>query len=182
MRVYGPRPVERQRRRPEVVQRPARQTQPVPERPPPPRDEPAPAPVAPKPDELEPAAKPQPIDSLPTDVEPSTGADVANVRTEGIEFPHPEYLRNIVSQVYRRWHRPSGSISLRAEVIFFIRRDGSMSNLRFTKRSGSFSFDLEAHGAIEAAANVGAFGPLPDEFGSDMLAVNFFFDPSSPGR
>ncbi len=180
--VAAPRPVEQQRRRPEIVERPARQTQAVPERPPRRRDDPPPVPVDPQPTDVEPAAKPQPVDSLPPDVKPSTGSDVANVKTEGIEFPYPEYLRNIVSQVYRRWHRPSGTVSLRAEVIFFIRRDGSMSNLRFTKRSGNFSFDLEAQGAIEASANAGAFGPLPAGFGSDVLAVNFFFDPTAPGR
>ncbi len=180
--VAAPRPVEQQRRRPEVVQRPARPTPAVPDRPRPERSEPVPVPPVAKPDDLEPAAKPQPLDSLAPDVEPSTGTDVANVKTEGVAFPYPEYLRNLVSQVYRRWHRPSGTISLRAEVIFFIRRDGSMTNLRFTRRSGNFSFDLEAQGAIEAAANAGAFGPLPGGFPSDVLAVNFFFDPSSPDR
>ncbi len=38
---------------------------------------------------------------------PSTGNDVATVSTEGIAFPFPEYLQNIVSQVLRRWQRPA---------------------------------------------------------------------------
>jgi hypothetical protein len=42
-------------------------------------------------------------------------------------------------------------------------------------RSGSFSFDLEAQGAIEAAS--GAFGPLPEGYVNDVLPVSFFFDP-----
>ena len=36
---------------------------------------------------------------------PSTGTDVATIKTPGLEFPYPEYLRNIVDQVYRRWDR-----------------------------------------------------------------------------
>ena len=174
--VAAPRPPERpQRRRPEVEQRPAEQT--VPTQPQPPRrQEPEPVPVEVQ-EETEPAPPTNP-DTLPPDVEPSTGADAATVNTAGVEFPFPEYLRNIVAQVHRRWQRPSGNVSLRAEVQFFIHTDGSVSNFRFVTRSGNFGFDLEAQGAIEAAANAGAFGPLPEGFGPSVLPVSFFFDPS----
>ena len=40
---------------------------------------------------------------------PSTGTDVATIKTPGLEFPYPEYLRNIVNQVYRRWDRDDGA-------------------------------------------------------------------------
>jgi outer membrane biosynthesis protein TonB len=101
------------------------------------------------------------------------------VKTSGVEFPYPQYLRNIVAQVYRRWQRPSGQASLRAEVLFFIHRDGSITSFQFVKRSGNFGFDLEAQGAIEAAANAAAFGPLPEGYVADVLPVTFFFDPST---
>jgi outer membrane biosynthesis protein TonB len=110
-------------------------------------------------------------------VTPSTGSDPATVEVEGLEFPYPEYLRNIVAQVYRRWERPGGNVSLKAEVFFLVHRDGSISNLRFVSRSGSFAFDLEAEGAVESAATAGAFGPLPEGFADDVLPVSFFFDP-----
>lgn len=173
--VAAPRPVPRQRRAPEVVQRPAEQT--VPTRPQPPRQQPpeeAPVVV----EESEPAPPSNP-DTLAPDVEPSTGSDPATVNTSGVDFPYPEYLRNIVAQVHRRWQRPSGNVSLRAEVQFLIRSDGSVTNFRFVTRSGNFGFDLEAQGAIEAAANSGAFGPLPEGFSAGVLPVSFFFDPSS---
>jgi protein TonB len=99
------------------------------------------------------------------------------VKIEGIAFPYPEYLRNIVAEVYRRWHRPLGDAALEAEILFFIHRDGSISNLQFIKRSGNFSFDLEAQGAIEAAGNARAFGPLPEGYPADVLPVSFFFNP-----
>src|SRR5438445_61643 len=91
---------------------------------------------------------------------PSTGNDVATVSTEGGEFPYPEYLQNIVSQVLRRWQRPLQSTPLEAEVSFFVHRDGSVTDLQFIRRSGNFAFDLEAQGAIEDAGK--AFGRLPD--------------------
>ena len=102
------------------------------------------------------------------------GTDVANIRTEGIEFPYPGYLENIVRQIALRFRPPRGS-PLKAEVMFLIRRDGTVSGFRFVQRSGSFTFDLEAQGAVESAAN--AFGPLPAGFQDDVLPVMFSFDP-----
>jgi protein TonB len=102
------------------------------------------------------------------------GTDVANIRTEGIDFPYPGYLENIVRQIALRFRPPRGS-PLKAEVMFLIRRDGSISGFRFMQRSGSFTFDLEAQGAVESAAS--AFGPLPSGFRDDVLPVMFSFDP-----
>jgi len=180
--VAAPRAQPEARRAPEVVERPPEQ--------------PAPAvPVAPRPQPRRPAATPTPAPPTPSTtprepsprttpqaeplpgVTPSTGSDPATVKVEGQEFPYPEYLRNIVAQVYRRWERPSGNVSLKAEVFFLVHRDGTISNLRFVSRSGSFAFDLEAQGAIEAAATSGGFGALPDGFADDVLPVSFFFDP-----
>ncbi|HET9385385.1 MAG TPA: TonB C-terminal domain-containing protein [Gemmatimonadales bacterium] len=106
---------------------------------------------------------------------PSTGNDVATVSTEGIAFPFPEYLSNIVSQVLRRWQRPGQSTPLEAEVSFFVHRDGSVTDLQFIRRSGNFTFDLEAQGAIEEAGRFKAFGMLPDGWTADVLFVRFYF-------
>lgn len=104
------------------------------------------------------------------------GADVANVRTEGIEFPFPAYLNNVVRQIALRF-KPADGSSLRAEVFFLLHRDGSVSSVRFQTRSGDYEFDLEAQGAIEAAAAARAFQPLPDGFPDDVLPIVFSFDP-----
>ena len=105
------------------------------------------------------------------------GTDVATIKTEGVEFPFPGYLQNLVSQVYRRWRPAPSSAALEAEVFFLVHRDGSVTDLQFTKRSGSFAFDLEAQGAVEAAARAGAFGRLPAGYGPDVLPVSFYFNP-----
>jgi len=104
-----------------------------------------------------------------------TGTDVATVRIEGIEFPFPGYLQNIVRQIALDF-RPRNPGALRAEVFFLIRRDGSVTGFRFVQRSGNYAFDLEAEAAVEAAA--ARFGPLPSAFGDDILPVSFSFDPS----
>ncbi|MDH5804514.1 MAG: TonB C-terminal domain-containing protein [Gemmatimonadota bacterium] len=179
--VAAPRPEPDQRKAPEMVERQAQETRPVDERTR--QENVTEAPPQSEPDierELAPRSTPE-EEPLPGE-EPSTGSDVATLTTSGVQFPFPEYLQNVVAQVYRRWQRPTGGERLRAEVLFFIRRDGSISNLQFVDRSGNFMFDIEAQGAIEAAANAGAFGPLPEGFAEDILPVSFFFDPASLGR
>ena len=104
------------------------------------------------------------------------GRDVARVRTGGVEFPFPGYLDNIVRQIALRFHPPRNAL-IRAEVMFLIRRDGSVADIHFVTRSGNFQFDLEAQGAIDQAGQVKAFGPLPSGFTDDVLPVIFSFDP-----
>jgi protein TonB len=106
-----------------------------------------------------------------------TGTDVASVKTEGIAFPYPGYLQNIVRQIALRFKPKASAQALRADVAFLIHRDGSVTGIRFVTRSGSYAFDLEAQGAVEAAASAGAFGPLPTGFPDDVLPVTFSFDP-----
>jgi len=104
------------------------------------------------------------------------GADVQSIKTEGIDFPFPGYLQNIVRQIALNFS-PKGNVgALRAEVFFMLRRDGTMSGFRFISRSGNFAFDLEAQGAAEAASR--SFGALPAGYTDDVLPIVFSFDPS----
>ena len=104
------------------------------------------------------------------------GADVANVQVDGIAFPYPGYLENVVRQIALRFKPPRAG-ALQAVVAFLIRRDGSVAGIRLTTRSGVYSFDTEAMGAVDAAAQSRAFGPLPRDFSDDALPVIFSFDP-----
>lgn len=108
--------------------------------------------------------------------EGGAGSDVANVSVQGIPFPYPGYLENIVRQIALRFKPRSGQ-ALVAEVLFLVRRDGSVTGFQFRRRSGSYEFDLEAQGAVEAAGRSLSFGPLPDGFRDDVLTVIFSFDP-----
>ena len=175
--VAAPRTPPKPRRAPEAT---PRQVDPPPEAPPKPQvrkdQQPAPVPV-PVQQETEPPPKTAPTEQPLPDETPKTGNAVVNVEIPGLMFPYPQYLQNIVAQVYRRWDRPRTNAPLKAEVFFTIQRDGSVNDIRFIRRSGNFTFDLGAQGAIEAAANAGAFGPLPDGFNEDILPVSFFFTP-----
>jgi len=117
-----------------------------------------------------------PVTPLPG-ANPGTGSDIDNVKLAGKEFPYPEYLRNLVTQIYRRWNRPTGNASLTAEVSFMILRDGTVKDINVVSTSRSYSFDQEAKGAIESAALSKAFGPLPTGYPADYLQINFMFTP-----
>ncbi|HWO89290.1 MAG TPA: energy transducer TonB [Gemmatimonadales bacterium] len=161
--------------RPAEPAAPARSTPALPVR------DPTPAPAQrrspPDPPERAPAHQPERAQPVAPGGAAGVGSDPATVRTEGVEFPFPGYLRNLVAQVYRRWRPPAGNQNLEAEIFFIVHRDGTISSLRIVRRSGSYGFDLEAQGAVEAAARSGAFGPLPDGYGADVLPVSFFFTP-----
>ena len=106
-----------------------------------------------------------------------TGTDVANIRTEGVEFTDQAYLNNIVRQIAVRF-KPRNPGALRAEVFFIVRRDGSIGEFRFLTKSNVYAFDLEAQGAVESAGSAKAFGALPPNYVNDFLPVIFSFDPS----
>lgn len=189
--VAAPLPSPSRRPAPEAVSRPVEPPDPGPPAATKSKVTPIPAPKAPpKPKSTAPKSEPSNVKREPAPRSeskvapapgetPSTGTDAVNIKTPGLQFAYPEYLRNIVSQVYRRWDRPGGNQALRAEVSFFILRDGSVRDIRFVTPSGNFSFDLSAQGAIEAAGNAKAFGPLPDGYEADVLPVSFFFTPRS---
>ena len=175
--VAAPAPRPEERPAPEAQPRP-----PAPE-PAPTKPNPRPAPAPPKPQPAKPPAATEPnprttprTEPLPGEA-PSTGNDVVTVSTPGLAFAYPEYLRNIVEEVYRRWERPRGNAALRAEVSFLILRDGTVTGIKMARGSGSFSFDLSAQGAVEAAGTNRAFGPLPDGYPADVLPVSFYFTP-----
>lgn len=127
------------------------------------------------------AEQPKPTTPAPTAGGGPTGgkgADVANVDTPGIEFPYPGYTNNIVRQLILQFGQTSARFT--AEVRFVIRRDGSVDpeSIRMVTSSGNYPFDTRALGAVEAAANAKAFGPLPPGFREDILPVTFRFSPS----
>lgn len=179
--VARPMPTSRQRLATEATPRPPQEkpapVKPKPTPPPktPPKPEPKPAPVKEDVEAPPPVSSPAPPAEGET---PSTGTDAATIKTPGLDFPFPEYLRNIVNQVYERWDRNDIRRNNFAEISFLIRRDGSVHDIRFVTRSGSFAFDLGAQGAIEAAGNSSAFGPLPEGWEADVLPISFYFKPA----
>jgi outer membrane biosynthesis protein TonB len=179
-------------RNPGVVQPPT-EAPPV-EKPPPPAKTstprpkvPSTKPKAPPPQKAATATAPPkaPVETKPTP-QPTAGggetggkgADVANIDTNGLEFPYPWYTTNVVSLILRQFR--STNARFIAEVRFVIQRDGTVdpASIKFVTRSGNYPFDMQAYGAVEAASKDKAFGALPPGFHEDILPVTFRFSPS----
>lgn len=146
-------------------------------RPPPPEPSPQPLPETERPKLETEEEVPEPT-TEPARAE-EEGEETVNVQLDGRTFPFPDYLENIIAQVNRYWRPPTGARSLHAEIAFVIRRDGSVADIEWVRRSGDLSFDLEARGAVEAAGRAQAFGTLPERYPRDRLRVSFFFDPTT---
>ena len=139
----------------------------------PPEEEEPPTPTPPPTDTAPPSA-----DTAATE-EDASGADV-NVRLEGLKQDYPLYYESIIAQIQACWRPPRGAGRLTTVVYFEIRRDGTVSDIRFVERSGDPTFDYEARGAVECAG-AGRFGPLPEDLPYDRLPVQFTFEPRGEG-
>lgn len=106
----------------------------------------------------------------------AAGGDNLNIRTEGREFPYPDYIENVLVQV-NRYFRWSDSNRPKGVVYFEIQRDGSVRNIRMYTSSGNIRFDFAVQGAVETAGNRGAFGPLPEGFVAPVLPVTIEVEP-----
>ncbi|WP_419948193.1 TonB C-terminal domain-containing protein [Candidatus Palauibacter sp.] len=106
------------------------------------------------------------------------GEEIVSIRIAGDASAWPEYTENIIRQIQRYWRPPAGARDLRAEISFIIHRDGRVTRYDWVARSGNLTFDYVAMSAVESAGRAEAFGPLPEDFPADALAISFYFDPS----
>ncbi len=172
---------------PEVEAEPEPVAEPDP--PPQPTREPEPRPTPPEPRPApeerraerapEPAPEPERPARGPDPRPDSPGGEDLRIRTEGVACPSQAYCDNMNRVITHTWRqlRPAEARAERAEVFFYIERDGSVSGLRFVTRSGNRAFDLSAMEAVERAGRNRLFGSLPDGFGANRLPVIAPFSP-----
>jgi protein TonB len=160
-----PTPPEPEEEKPAVVE----------EKPKPRTPDPKPVPRNDPPKEAAEEKKPATSDAPPADAEAKESGEGINVRLEGLRRDYPRYYDNIISQI-QRCFRYRGGGNWETTVYFVIKRDGSVGDLDFVKRSGNAAFDFDAMGAVECAGK-GRFGELPDDLPFDLLPVQFNFRP-----
>jgi outer membrane biosynthesis protein TonB len=151
----------------------------------PPEPAPTPPEPQPKPKPQTQAAQPKPVQTKPQEAKPAVGENAkpaavggenVNIAMEGQEFPYPDYLQNILLQL-KRYFRWDGAANLSAQVVFYIKRDGSTAGVDVVKGSGNFRFDVQAIEAVDQAGRAGAFGPLPRDWQGDKLYILNTFEP-----
>jgi TonB family protein len=147
-----------------------------------PTPEPEPEPSPPEPSPPTPTNSPEP--EPPADPTPAAGPDAdptaarsgenINVRMEGLRRDFPEYWNNIIRQIQRCFRQQGGNWT--TTVTFVIRRDGSVDDMEFERRSGNTAFDYLAMEAVECAG--GRLGPLPGDLPYEYQPIRFEFRPS----
>lgn len=148
-------------------------------RPDPKPPEPQPRPRREEPREAAEERRPAAAETPPPEETPRESGEGINVRMEGLRRDYPAYYNNIITQIHRclRWR---GGGSWETTVYFVIRRDGTVTDLDYVRRSGNAAFDIEALGAVECAGK-GRFGPLPDDLPWELLPIQFNFRPQGGG-
>lgn len=150
----------------------------------PPKVDPKAAPAPTQPAKTQ-AAVPKKVESAPKDAKPATGenpkagavgGEDIDINIEGQDFPYPEYLSRIVLELHR-YFRWNGAPNLSADVVFYIRRDGSVEGIDVVRGSGNFRFDLQAIEAVEQAGRAKAFGPLPANWQGGRILIRNTFAP-----
>lgn len=169
-----------------VVERPEPEPESEPEQAvPEPEAEPEPAETEPETTEPE-STPPEPErepEATTADAEPDEESELSGedleVRMEGLRRDFPEYYGNIIRQISRCFRPPTGLPGgLRTTVFFWIRQDGTVTDVQFVEQSGNPDFDYEALGAIADCAGQGRFGSLPSELPYERLPIQFTFRPS----
>ncbi len=86
------------------------------------------------------------------------------------------YVNGITRTVSQNWYKqevdPGTSEGAQTVITFTIARDGSPSNFRIARSSGSSSLDTSA---IRAAQRVDSFGPLPAAYNGSTVDVAYTF-------
>ncbi len=106
-----------------------------------------------------------------------------NVTGGGQGFDFPYYVGIIQRKVREAWYTqevdPRTGAGSQARVIFSIARDGTPSNIRISKSSGSPTLDSSA---VRAVQRVESFGPLPPGYSGSYVSVEYTFSYDQPSR
>ena len=115
---------------------------------------------------------------------PSTGQNSVTLHQEGLQFPFPDYLKNVEDMVYKRWNHSMFRPGLEVRIAFVISKDGSVPDASYAveKSSGNATFDEYARTAIESVVAHHEFGALPDGFAGASLPILFVFTQDRPGK
>lgn len=113
-------------------------------------------------------------DPKPNSAQQRAKSKVKNTSASWDQLGLPDYYaRNALTKVSRLFRVPPADQSdAEATVLVRIARDGTLSNIRIGKSSGSTKLDEYALSAVKATAK---FSPLPDSFPKDSANVEISF-------
>lgn len=86
------------------------------------------------------------------------------------DFCCPEYLEDVLMRIQRVWDR-NQPMSGEAIVVFVIRRDGSVTDMKLEKQSGSTILDIASTSVFERVR----LAPLPGKYTGESLKIHLKF-------
>lgn len=92
------------------------------------------------------------------------------------DFPYSYYTETLRKKISGHWNAKFWSDNIlkrKAQVVFTIGRDGSITNPEITENSGDAQFDLICLRSVSLAA---PFPPLPEGFAQDKVKIVFDFE------
>ena len=93
----------------------------------------------------------------------------------GQGFPYPWYIEGINRKMQQNSDRgevdPRTPLGTRSSILFTVRRDGTVSEIKMDKASGSPTLDTSC---LHEAQRVDTFGPLPTPPGNGALIVSYY--------
>jgi protein TonB len=107
-----------------------------------------------------------------------TSAGTFNVGTDsafGTRFAY--YVQQIQQKIASEWYTgmlDPQAAGHRVYITFQVERDGSLTNIRLSQRSGDATLDSTA---LNAVRHIDTFGPLPDAYTGSHINVTYYFDP-----
>ncbi len=110
-------------------------------------------------------------------VQLATGTSSMSVPASDFGSRYAYYVNGINHTVSNNWWQqeadPRASNGHSVTLLFDVLRDGTPTNVRVERASGSTSLDLSAKHALQ---RVEGFGPLPDTYRGDRITVEYTFD------
>ena len=108
-----------------------------------------------------------------------TSAGTFNVGTTDAAFStrFAYYVQQIQQKVAAQWYTnmlDPQAAGHRVYIVFQVERDGSLTNIKISQRSGDPTLDQTA---LNAVRHIDTFGPLPDAYTGSHINVTYYFDP-----
>lgn len=97
------------------------------------------------------------------------GAPGAGIATDMPNFPYPWYISQVRSALWNMWSSRMPKVTGQCVIVFSIRPNGTVVDMRAEESSGDSSFDLTAMSAVQDAA---PFPGLPKGFHEPFLKVH----------
>jgi protein TonB len=99
---------------------------------------------------------------------------LSGIRSDEI-FEYPYFIRLMTDKISRNWRNPyiGDAETVMATIYFKIIQDGTITDERVEKSSGTSSFD---RAALRAVVNSSPLPPLPPDFGGSQLTVHLDFE------